>query len=495
MGLKQQMKQTLGMTMTPQLQQAIKILQMSVLELQQEVNTALTENPTLEESSEDGSPQTPEEFAKENTENHGMDATEMVPMPDKLTEQTPTSGGGEEYDWQSYLEGSGGSHASPMNTTKNFNPDELPSYEQILSRPTTLYDHLMWQLRMAIHEGEADANQVMAIGEEIIGNLNEDAYLTVLVEEIAQTCKAEKSQVEGVLNLIQSFDPPGVAARNLQECLLIQAETLGENEACETIIKNHMAELENKNYPAIAKALDLDMHFVIELCETIHNMEPRPGRSFSTTEPQYIVPDIYVVKLGNEFTVVLNEEGIPRLKVSKEYQEQIVKGTPKSETKSYLKEKLKDAAWLIKSIYQRQRSVYRVTEALVKRQKDFFEKGPKHLKPLVLRDIADELELHESTISRVTTNKFVHTPHGIFELKYFFSSGISRSDGQDDLASESVKIKIKELIESENPKNPLSDQQLADMLADTKINIARRTVAKYREALGVLPSSKRKKYF
>jgi RNA polymerase sigma-54 factor len=261
------------------------------------------------------------------------------------------------------------------------------------------------------------------------------------------------------------------------------------------IIERHMPDIENKNYGAIAKALDLPIHRVIEMCKVIHAMEPRPGRSFATTEPQYIVPDIYVLKVGAEFVVVLNEEGIPRLRVSKDYQHQLTTGQLAGETKQYVKEKLKGAVWLMRSILQRQRTIFRVTECLVKRQRDFFDQGPQSLKPMVLRDIADELGLHESTISRVTTNKFVHTPHGIFELKYFFNSAISRGDGADDMASESVRQKIRELIGSENVKNPISDQQIADTLKEMKINIARRTIAKYREAMGILPSNKRKKFF
>jgi RNA polymerase sigma-54 factor len=270
---------------------------------------------------------------------------------------------------------------------------------------------------------------------------------------------------------------------------------MDEDDEVEMIIERHMHELENKNYGAISRAMGMSLERVVDLCKVIHGMEPRPGRAFSIGEPMFIVPDIYVLKIGGDYMVVLNEDGIPRLRVSKTYQQQIVSGELKGEAKSYVKDKLKGGLWLMKSIYQRQRTIYRVTEAILKRQRDFFDFGPQRLKPMVLRDIATELSLHESTISRVTTNKFVHTPHGIFELKYFFNSAITRSDGEADLASESVKQKIREMIAAENPKTPLSDQQLADVLSDAKINIARRTVAKYREALGILPSNKRKKFF
>ncbi|MBS1984241.1 MAG: RNA polymerase factor sigma-54 [Bdellovibrionales bacterium] len=478
MGLKQQMKMGLGMTMTPQLQQAIKILQMSVMELQQEVTQALVENPVLEEDFEEAG--APEEIPELKSE---IDSDERV-ADQKALDESPT----EDPDIQSFMDASqvGGSYLS----TRNMNSDEIPTFDQILSRPTTLADHLLWQLRMSVQDERS-----LEIGEDIIGNLNEDGYLMVLVDEIAERAKVDRSEVEAVLYRIQRFDPPGVGARDLQECLLIQAEILEEDDEIEIIIEKHMAELETKNYPAIARAVGIPLDRVVELCRVIHGMEPKPGRGYVTSEAQYITPDIYVLKVGEEYMIVLNEDGIPRLKISKDYQTQVSEGEVKGEAKAYLKDKLKGAFWLIKSILQRQRTIYRVTEAVVRRQRDFFDRGPHYLKPMVLRDIADELGLHESTISRVTTNKYMHTPHGIYELKYFFNSGISRGDGGDDIASESVKQKIKELVDAEDTKNPLSDQQLASLLAEAKIQIARRTVAKYREQLGILPSNKRKKYF
>lgn len=472
MGLKQQMKQSLGMTMTPQLQQAIKILQMSVIELQQEVNKELMENPTLEENS---------------SEEGGDDIKDPQAAADAPTEQQ-TKDAAELEDWQKYIEQS--QSAGEYKSTRNTNVDDVPTYEQIHAKPETLYDHLMWQLRMQAHD-----EKELTIGEEIIGNLNDDGYLMVLLEEIANTCGVDVPEVEAVLYKIQRFDPPGVAARELKECLLIQLEILEEDDACEMIVEKHLAELETKNYALIAKSMNLSLDYVKDLCRVVHGLEPKPGRAFVHSEPIYFVPDVYIVKVGDEFMVVLNEDRIPRLQVSKEYQQQITEGQIKGQAKTYVKDKMKSAAWLIKSIMQRQKSIYRVTLAIVQRQRDFFDHGPQHLKPMVLRDIAEELELHESTISRVTTNKFVHTPHGIFELKYFFNSAIRRSDGEADMASESVKQKIKTLVSSEDAKSPLSDQQLADILKDDNINIARRTVAKYREALGILPSSKRKKFF
>lgn len=473
MALKQQMKQSLGMTMTPQLQQAIKILQMSVLELQQEIGNALVENPCLEET------------ASDDAEEGGTVASNSVEDGNEFDNKALKSEGAEDFDF-----GSIDPNRENYKSTRNTNLDEMPSYEQVLSKPQTLFDHLMWQWRLT--ETTDDQN---AIAEEIIGNVNDEGYLAMPVEEIAADLQCDVAEVNAVLFRIQRFDPPGVAARNLQECLLIQAEILGEDEEVEQIIENHLAELETKNYLSISKKMSLPLHRVQELCKVIHNMEPKPGRGYHTGEAQYFVPDVYIVKVAGKFMVVLNEDGLPRLKVSTEYKEQLDTGVLKEETRAFVREKLRGANWLLKSIYQRQRTIYRVTESILKRQSDFFDQGAEHLKPMVLKDVADELGLHESTISRVTTSKFVHTPHGIFELKYFFNSGIRRSDGGEDLASASVKQKIKDIVAKEDPKRPLSDQEIVEMLKIEKIEIARRTVAKYREALAILPSSKRKKYF
>lgn len=473
MALKQQMKQSLGMAMTPQLQQAIKILQMSVLELQQEIGNALVENPCLEESTGD------------DTSSQEAPATQSLEDSNEFEDKASQSSSAENFDFGQIDIGS-----QNYRSTRNMNLDEIPSYEQVLSKPQTLFDHLMWQWRLS-----ESTEEQSAIAEEIIGNINEDGYLVLSVEEIASDLKCDVEEVNAVLYRIQRFDPPGVAARSLLECLLIQAELLSEDDEVEQIIENHLSELETKNYSSISKKMGLPLHRVQELCKVIHNMEPKPGRSFHVGEAQYFVPDVYVVKVGGQFMVVLNEDGLPRLKVSSEYKEQLDTGMLKEETRAFVKDKLKGANWLLKSIYQRQRTIFRVTESILQRQKDFFDKGPEHLHPMVLRDVADELSLHESTISRVTTNKFVHTPHGIFELKYFFNSGIRRSDGGDDLASASVKQKIKEIVAREDAKRPLSDQEIVEVLKADKIEIARRTVAKYREALSILPSSKRKKYF
>jgi RNA polymerase sigma-54 factor len=318
------------------------------------------------------------------------------------------------------------------------------------------------------------------------------------LEEIAKEEGVDAKELEEMLPFLQEFDPPGVGARNLKECLLIQAKILQEDtHDLVKIIENHLPDLERKNYPAIAKALGKDVQEVIEMSQIILGMDPKPGRAFIPNDTQFITPDVYVYKVGEEYVVSLNEDGLPRLRISNLYRN-LLQSNNKSEgtktTQDYVQDKLRSAIWLIKSIHQRQRTIYKVAESIVKHQTEFFEKGPAFIKPMILRDIANDIGMHESTVSRVTTNKYVHTPRGIFELKYFFNSGISKTDG-DSVASESVKIKIKEMVDAEDVKNPLSDQKIVELLKKDGIDIARRTVAKYRDILRILPSSKRKKYF
>jgi RNA polymerase sigma-54 factor len=332
------------------------------------------------------------------------------------------------------------------------------------------------------------------IGSLIIGNLDKDGYLDTTVEEIAAVSDASPEKVEKVLKLMQSFDPVGVCARDLKECLLIQVRHfgLGDNPLVADIISNHLNNLENKNYRAICRALKVKMEDVIAAVNVIKGLEPRPGREFSEEQVQYITPDIYVYKSENDFIIVLNDDGLPRLQINAYYKKAMVRGEKISdETKEYLQEKLRSAAWLIRSIHQRQKTIYKVMESILKFQRDFFEHGIAHLKPMVLRDVAEDINMHESTISRVTTNKYAYTPQGIFELKYFFNSSIKRVHGEA-IASASVQEKIKQLIESEDPKKPYSDSKMAEILKSSNIDIARRTVAKYREMLGVLSSNKRK---
>ncbi len=483
--LKQNLKLTQQLIMTPQLQQAIKLLQLSRLELVDTINQEMEENPLLEEISADD-----EQEKVADTEADGIPVVEReeIKAIDRMDEVTGEGDGREDFDWNGYLEDYG-----PMGVTYDRLDGEAPPWENMLTAVPSLTDHLMWQLKLT-----RCSEQEMKIGEQIIGNLDQNGYLTVDVEEIALSEKVEAGCVEAMLKKIQEFDPPGIAARDLKECLLIQARLLEiGNPLVEGIIREHMRDLELKNYTQIARKMKYSLSDVLQAVQLISNMDPKPGRIYSEERIQSIIPDVYVFKSGDEYKIVLNDDGLPRLRISNFYREIMMADNVSEDQetgKKYVKEKVQSATWLIKSIQQRQKTIYKVTESIVGYQKDFFDKGIQHLKPLVLRDIADDVQMHESTISRVVTNKYMQTPRGIFELKYFFSSGISRSNG-DDIASKSVKEEIRKIVGGENPRNPYSDSEIAELLDKAGISIARRTIAKYREGMGILPSSRRKRLF
>lgn len=484
MALRQTMNLSQNLVITPQLQQAIKLLQMSRLELESQVRNELEENPILEEAEvlkEEDFLRTKEAETQtqESTNNVEAGATDSVQDPQKQ----------DEFEWESYLETQ---HKAPREASHG--NEEIMNYENLISATQTLHDHLYWQVKM---NGFSDHEEKAA--DAIIAHIDDDGYLKVPLAQISEEEKIEIEDLEDALSLIHEFDPPGVGARDLKECLLVQARILEEDtNDLVFLINNHLKDLEKKNYEAIAKSLGKSMEEVIEICKIIYAMEPKPGRSYSGTETQYVTPDVYVYKVGDDYVVSLNEDGLPKLRISNYYKNMLKGGanpTGDQKANDYIQEKLKSAVWLIKSIHQRQRTIYKVTDSIVKHQREFFEKGAAHLKPMVLRDIANDIGMHESTVSRVTTSKYVHTPQGIYELKYFFNSGISSSKGGEDLASESVKLKLKELVSKEDPRKPLSDQKLVDLLRKEGIDIARRTVAKYRDVLKILPSSQRKKYF
>ncbi|MDH4007304.1 MAG: RNA polymerase factor sigma-54, partial [Desulfuromonadales bacterium] len=352
-------------------------------------------------------------------------------------------------------------------------------------------DHLMWQLGLSRLE-----NREREVAAEIIGNVDDDGYLQVSIEELSAQIGCEPEQAEKVLTAVQDFDPPGVASRSLQECLLKQVEQLGMTEdAVGIILRDHINDLENRRYQVIARCLQIPLDDVFSAAKFISSLDPRPGSQFGQEDVHYIIPDIFVYKISDEYIVVLNDEGLPNLRINSFYRNAL-SGAEQLDEKAgeYIQEKLRGALWLIKSIHQRQRTIYRVTKSIVKFQRDFFDRGVEHLKPLVLRDVAEDIEMHESTVSRVTTNKYVQTPQGLFELKYFFNSGINTTGG-DSVASESVKSKIKEIITAEDARKPFSDQKIVEILRGQGIDIARRTVTKYREMLGVGSSTQRKRLF
>ncbi len=501
MEIKQHLKLSQQLVMTPQLQQAIKLLQLSRVELVDMVRDELLENPVLEDSidvaAEQSKPGSTEEqgvgaVREAETERIGETETPVAQISgdkiDSTSEVKADSRSDEavaDFDWDTYLENQ--SNAAPMPSFRA-NSDEMPSIEATLTRGTSLFDHLEWQLKLT--RGFSKEEEGVAL--LIIGNLTPDGYLDVPLEELAEEAGVEISFVQKVLARVQEFDPPGVAARDLQECLLIQARHVGaDDDLVIGIISKHLHNLEKRNYAAIAKDLNQPLEEVYEATKVVLAFDPKPGRAYSDEESNYITPDVHIQKVGDKYFVVANDDGLPKLKISDFYRVALSKG-PKA--REYIQERLRSAQWLIRSIQQRQRTIVRVTESILRFQREFFEKGSAYLKPLILRDVADDIGMHESTVSRVTTNKYVHTPQGIFELKYFFNSGITRSDG-DDLASEAVKLKIKQIVANEDPKHPHSDQRIVELLLEQNIEIARRTVAKYREQLRIQPSSKRKQVF
>ncbi len=497
--LKQHLKMTQQLVMTPQLQQAIKLLQLSRMELVDLIRTEMTENPLLEGADE------PEEEPVQSGESPAETADhEAKPEPKEAEKSEEVKGeeGANEIDWDQYLDHYQlQGHTAPSN--RGLSDEELPGAESTLTKKTDLVAHLDWQIRLSNLTQEEETVALL-----IIGNLDEDGYFKMPAVEGEADDAAPRDPLvrvafesgvgvelaEKVLHKVQALDPAGIAARDLRECLLLQVRHINaDTPEIVAIIQRHLKHLESKNYGAIAKDLKISIEEVVKAVKVIARLEPKPGRAFSGDEPQYITPDVYVTKLGDKYVVVLNDDGLSKLRISGMYRAALKNGQAGA-AKEYIQDKLRSAVWLIRSIHQRQRTIYKVTESIVKFQRDFLDKGIAHLKPLILRDVAEDIGMHESTVSRVTTNKYVHTPQGIYELKFFFNSAINKTGG-DEIASEAVKNHIKQIVVAEDAKHPHSDQRIVEILKGQGIEIARRTVAKYREVLGILPSSKRKKYF
>jgi len=479
LNLRLEAKMTQSLVMTPRLQQAIKLLQYNHLEMVNHVQEALLENPTLEEV-----PDSAGDVVGEREQEIRKDAESAK---EDLAEQNNGEEGS--IDWEKFLD-----HLANANTRTNAPSggtihDDLPPIETNLTYGESLADHLDFQLKM-MRCGEDEAHAA----DEIIGNLDHRGYLVASVDEIAQTTGVDVEVVTEALELVQSLDPLGCGARDLSECLIIQARVVfPEDTNFERILSDeHLHNLERRNYQAIARDLQLDLEDVVEYHRMIQDLEPHPGRGFTGEEPRYITPDIYVVRRAEEWVVSLNEDGMPDLRISGYYQK-IMRSASKDD-REYLLDKLRGAEFLIKSINKRRKTIRKVTESILKFQREFFEHGVERLRPLVLQDVADDVGVHMSTVSRVTTNKYVHTSHGTFELKYFFTAGVRQQSGFD-MSAEAIKNKIKNLCAAENPKKPLSDQAIANALKKEGVKVARRTVAKYREALGILPSSQRKMMF
>jgi len=472
--LKQSLKLAQQLVMTPQLQQAIKLLQLSRMELAELINQQMMENPVLEEDRSEESVSSEEEnriSRKEEAETNGENSGEQSY---------------EDLDWENFLDKFVSSERGFRSESEE--PSDGMEPETRVEKSVSLCEHLLWQLRLSDFTREEEE-----IAEYIIGNLDEDGYLKVSIEDISMEFGRTVEEVEKVLEKVQQFDPAGVGARNLQECLLLQmAQWHIQNPLAEKIIRNYFKELEKKDYRRISRKERVPIEKVREAVKIISDLDPKPGRPFGEERVQYITPDISVYRTGNHYAIILNEDGLPKLRINSYYLN-LLGSDSSSATKEYIREKLQGAMWLIKSIHQRQRTIYQVMESIIKFQKDFFDKGVAHLKPLVLRDVARDIGIHESTVSRVTTNKWVHTPHGIFSMKFFFNSKINRTDG-DALASGSVRERIRQVLCTEPPGRPYSDREIVQiLLREYGIKIARRTVTKYRESLGFLCSSKRKK--
>ncbi|MEK6678223.1 MAG: RNA polymerase factor sigma-54 [Nitrospirota bacterium] len=468
--------------MTPQLQQAIKLLQLSRLELSQALSIELLENPLLEDEIIADDDMIPSESAEKEKKDDYIQENSDV-------EKDGSAEGTDEFNfiWEDYY----GDNRNEGRDAGYFpsSQEEMPSYDQTLSRPVDLTEHLFWQLRLSTSD-----NKDEDIGTMIIGNIDDDGYLRATSDELSRLLNVSNEDIERLIKLIQGFDPIGVCARDLKECLLIQAEQLELKETLvEDIILNHLEDIEKRNYQKIAKKINVPIDEIIKAVKVIEGLEPKPGRAYSVSEPHYIIPDVFVVKSDGDYLIYLNEDGLPKLRISPFYRRLLrAKRDVPEPTLDYMEKKFKSAIWFMKSIEQRNRTIYRVAESIVKFQRGFFDKGIEHLKPLVLRDVAADISMHESTISRATTNKYMFTPQGIFELKYFFSTGISKGDG-NVMSSLSVQQMIKEIVNDEDGKRPLNDQEIAERLKAKNINIARRTVAKYRKGMNISATTMRKR--
>jgi RNA polymerase sigma-54 factor len=448
------------MRMNPRLYQAMDLLYLPLLELEQHLKQELVQNPFLEMREPE------EEFAEQAESEEGVDEDEEI-------------------DWEEIL--LDGFDPGYRTGPTRERPEEVA--EKVGETTIDLWDHLLAQL----YESDGYRDGDMRIGEEIIGNIDEDGYLTCSVEEIASTIDATVVDVERVLERIQHFDPAGVGARDLRECLLLQIEDrLGRDSLSYRIVELHFDGLSTHKYHEIARALGISPQETQEAADEIGGFDPKPGRKYAQDEGDYVTPDIIVQEIDGEYVIVLNDGELPRLRISRTYQQLAQNGEFKGKAKEFAQAKLNGANWIIQAIEQRRQTMLKTMHVILERQREFFEKGIHFLRPLTLKEVADEIGMHESTVSRVTNEKFVQTPRGVFRLKFFFSSGLSTQEGED-VSARGVKARIQELIAMEVPQEPLTDQQIVEQLRSEGVQIARRTVQKYRDQLGILSSRYRKR--
>jgi RNA polymerase sigma-54 factor len=461
------LKMSQKLVMTPMLQQAIKLLPLARLELAQLVRQEIIENPVLEEILEEET----DSFDEKSLEDE-----------DSFTESSQDSQE-QEIDWDSYFQNNVDQGMSADNLA------ERPSIEATYKKEASLSDHLFWQLNLTI-----DSDVDKFIGSCIIGNIQKDGYLCTDLSEIADISQTDVANVERVLKIIQKFEPLGVAARSLQECLMIQARELPEkNPLVENLIEKYLDRLEDRFLPKVAAELKIDIDEILDAVHIIRKFIPKPGISFNSEAIDYIAPDLVVIKTDKGYDVSLNNEGVPDIKINAFYQN-LLKTTKEGQTKEYLEDKYRSALWLIKSIDQRRQTIFKVGKSIIKLQKSFLDHGLSYLQPMVLKDVAKDIEMHESTVSRITTNKYIDTPQGLFELKFFFHSGIKSYIG-NNLSSIRVKNMIKEVVAEEDGNSPFTDEQMVQVLMRKNAKIARRTITKYRKELNIPPASKRKNFF
>jgi RNA polymerase sigma-54 factor len=465
------------LVLTPSLQQAIKLLPMTTLELAELLNQEIVENPMLEE--------VPVEEAQvvEPQAQTSEPEAETPPAPDR-----PDANWDDQdyaYFFGEYLDDGGYRSRMPAEVR------ELPPIENTLSTAGSLADHLLWQLSLSTED-----NTRREIGAAIIGTLNDDGYLVASLDELAAMGPWSIEDVEAALDMVQGFDPVGVGARDLQECLILQLRHVGlDGSPAEVIVTDHLRLLQNHQVPEIAKRMGMSVDDLKEHIEVVRHLDPKPGSRYTAAPSQYVIPDVYITKVEDEYVAVLSDEGLPQLRISPVYRRLLDKkdgdAAGADETRAYVKEKFRSALWLLKSVDQRQKTILKVANSIINFQREFLDHGIEHLRPLVLRDVADDIGMHESTVSRVVNNKYMHTPQGVYEMKYFFHSGISSTFG-DNVSSVTIKSRIRKIIEAEDPRKPLSDSKIVSILQREGLVLARRTIAKYREELKIPTSNQRK---
>ncbi len=476
MSIQQKLHLKLGqkLVMTPSLQQAIKLLPLARLELQTYLAQEMQVNPVLEEAV------TQQEDEEYDAESEMKEAEEQAAEKE---EKGKENGVNDTFDYEAFFR-----DYFDLSYTPFTSPEitEYPSYENTLVNPTSMTGHLEWQLGLS-----SPPEPINTIAREIIGNLDENGYLKVPLEEIAQANGYEMKDVEKALDIVQHLDPIGIGARDLKECLLIQVHHYGyTGTPVETIINEHLDLLRNHNYNELAKKLKCSMDDVELWVDHVKHLDPMPGLKYSSSRPQYVTPDVYVVKVDGDYKIILDDDGIPKLRINPIYR-RMMDESNSPETIEYIKDKIKSALWLIKSIDQRQKTIYKVAESIVRHQRSFLDYGIEFLKPLILKTVAEDIGMHESTVSRAVTNKYMHTPQGVFEMKFFFHSSLSNSRGVD-VSSLSIKERLKKIIEAENPGKPLSDSEITSIFQKEGLKISRRTIAKYREDMKIPPSHQRR---